>query len=129
MVIVRRFGALSRHGSDSGLSRFSRPLSAVARDFKPNRNHICGNALLLGAGFCRAVGSPGEEKSPGAKRKIPCRLRCPGLNLQKLYGPGWPSAIISWFAEGCSDGPNKNAVNQRCGRNNPGASRRQGESA
>jgi len=25
MIIVRRFGALSRHGSDSGLSRFSRP--------------------------------------------------------------------------------------------------------
>ena len=63
VVIVCRLGPLSCHVRFRFDRGFLAPLSAPARDFKQNRNHIRDKALRLGSSFCPAVCSPGEEKN------------------------------------------------------------------
>src|SRR5262249_16622019 len=132
VVIVCRLGPLSCHVQFRFDRCFLAPLSALARDFKQNRNHIRGKALRFVGVFCRAVGSP-DEKNVGAKPKVPCRVRCPALNLQEIYGSSSSARLSPAFPEGWS--AHRIKMSRTSGAvaglrpNNPGAMRRQGESA
>jgi hypothetical protein len=86
VVIVCRLGPLSCHVR----FRFGRPVSRLYRRQCEisSKTEITFAAKLCAVthGLGRAAGSPGEEKIPVIKPKIPCRLRCPGLNLREIYG-------------------------------------------
>jgi hypothetical protein len=95
------------------LSRAS--IDASARFQAKPKSHS-RQGLALCQRFCRAVGSPGEEKNSSgqAQDSLSAPLSCPkftgNLREQQL------NAIISCIPEGMERTPNKNAANERYGR-------------